>query len=79
MKRVFLLLATNFAIVVVLGLVWNILDATFGLTEKMMAMGLPAGFGYIAVMSIVLGFAGSFISLLDVKRLSNQEYGCAAD
>lgn len=63
MKRVILLLATNFAIVAVLGLAWNVLDASFGLTEKFMAMGLPAGFGYIAVMSIVLGFAGSFISL----------------
>lgn len=63
MKRVFLLMATNFAVVAVLGLVWNILDASFGLTEKLMAMGVPAGFGYIALMSIVLGFAGSFISL----------------
>ena len=75
MKRVFLLLATNFAIVVVLGLVWNILDATFGLTEKMMAMGLPAGFGYIAVMSIVLGFAGSFISLLMSKGSAIKSMG----
>ncbi len=63
MKRIFLLLMTNFAIVAVLGIVWNVLDASFGLTERMMAMGIPAGFGYIALMSIVLGFAGSFISL----------------
>jgi heat shock protein HtpX len=63
MKRIFLLLMTNFAIVAVLGIVWNVLDASFGLTARMMAMGIPAGFGYIALMSIVLGFAGSFISL----------------
>ena len=51
MKRVFLLMATNFAVVIVLGFVWNILDASFGLTEKMMAMGIPAGFGFIALFS----------------------------
>jgi heat shock protein HtpX len=75
MKRIFLLVATNFAIVVVLGLVWNILDATFGLTERMMAMGIPAGFGYIALMSIVLGFAGSFISLLMSKGSAIKSMG----
>jgi len=63
MKRILLLIITNLAVVTVLGLVWNILDATFGLTQKMMAMGLPAGFGYIAVMSLALGFGGAFISL----------------
>jgi len=63
MKRILLLIITNLAVVTVLGLVWNILDATFGLTQKMMAMGLPAGFGYIAVMSLALGFGGAFLSL----------------
>jgi len=63
MKRIFLLMVTNLAVVAVLGIVWNILDASFGLTEKMMGMGMPAGFGYIAVMSLVLGFGGAFISL----------------
>jgi len=75
MKRVFLLLATNFAIVAVLGIVWNVLDAAFGLTEKMMAMGIPAGFGYIAMMSIVLGFAGSFISLWMSKSAAIRSMG----
>ena len=75
MKRIALLLATNFAIVAVLGIVWNVLDASFGLTEKMMAMGLPAGFGYIAVMSLVLGFAGSFISLMMSKSSAKRSMG----
>ncbi len=75
MKRVFLLLATNFAIIAVLGLVWNILDAAFGITEMLAEMGLPAQFGYIAVMSIVLGFAGSFISLLMSKRSAIKSMG----
>ncbi len=75
MKRIFLLLVTNFAIVAVLGLVWNILDASFGLTEKMMAMGLPAGFGYIAVMSLALGFGGAFISLWMSKGAAKRSMG----
>jgi len=75
MKRIFLLLVTNFAIIAVLGLVWNILDATFGLTERMMAMGIPAGFGYIALMSIVIGFAGSFISLFMSKGAAKRSMG----
>ena len=75
MKRIFLLMATNFAIVAVLGLVWNILDATFGLTAKMMAMGLPAGFGYIAVMSLAIGFGGAFISLWMSKGAAKRSMG----
>jgi len=70
-----LLMLTNFAVVAVLGLVWNILDSMFGLTEYFMAMGLPAGFGYIAVMSIALGFAGSFISLLMSKGSAIKSMG----
>jgi len=58
-----LLMATNFAIVAVLGIVWNVLDATFGWTAKMSDAGIPAEFGYIAVMSLAIGFGGAFISL----------------
>ena len=75
MKRIFLLVATNFAVVAVLGIVWNVLDASFGLTEKMMAMGLPAGFGYIAVMSLALGFGGAFISLWMSKGSAKRSMG----
>ena len=75
MKRIGLLLITNFAIVAVLGLVWNVLDATFGLTEYFMAQGWPAGFGYIAVMSLALGFGGSFISLWMSKSAAIKSMG----
>ncbi|MEE9327735.1 MAG: protease HtpX [Cocleimonas sp.] len=75
MKRIFLLLATNFAIVAVLGVVWSVLDASFNLTEKFMAMGLPAGMGYYAVMSIALGFGGSFISLWMSKGAAIRSMG----
>jgi heat shock protein HtpX len=75
MKRIFLLMATNFAIVAVLGIVWNVLDASFGLTERMMAMGIPAGFGFIAMFSIVIGFGGSFISLWMSKGAAKRSMG----
>ena len=75
MKRVFLLMATNFAIVAVLGIVWNVLDASFGLTQKLMEMGIPAGFGYIAVMSLALGFGGAFISLWMSKGAAIRSMG----
>lgn len=63
MKRTLMLMATNFAIVAVLGVVWNVLDAMFGISQALRGMGLPAEFGYIALMSLVMGFAGAFISL----------------
>jgi len=75
MKRIFLLIATNFAVVIVLGLVWNVLDASFGLTQKMMEMGIPAGFGYIAMMSLALGFGGAFISLWMSKGAAKRSMG----
>jgi heat shock protein HtpX len=63
MKRTLMLMATNFAVVAVLGLVWNILDSMFGISQALRGMGVPAEFGYIALMSLVMGFAGAFISL----------------
>ncbi len=75
MKRILLLIVTNLAVVAVLGIVWNLLDAAFGITQKMMAMGLPAGFGYIAVMSLALGFGGAFISLWMSKGAAIRSMG----
>jgi len=75
MKRMFLLMATNFAIITVLGLVWSVLDSYFGLTARMMAAGMPAGFSYIAIMSIALGFGGAFISLWMSKGAAKRSMG----
>jgi heat shock protein HtpX len=41
----------------------------------MMAMGLPAGFSYIAVMSLALGFGGAFISLMMSKSAAKRSMG----
>jgi len=75
MKRILLLVATNFAVVAVLNLVWNILDASFGITQRMAGMGLPAEFGYIAIMSLALGFGGAFISLWMSKGAAKRSMG----
>ena len=75
MKRTLLLMATNFAVVVVLGIVWNILDSVFGISQALRGMGLPAEFGYIALMSLVMGFAGAFISLWMSKGSAKRSMG----
>lgn len=75
MKRTLLLMATNFAVVAVLGVVWNILDSMFGISQALRGMGLPAEFGYIALMSLVMGFAGAFISLAMSKSSAKKSMG----
>jgi heat shock protein HtpX len=75
MKRVFLLIATNLAVIVVLGIVWNILDSIFGISQIFIDMGLPAHFGYVALMALVLGFGGAFISLWMSKWMAKRSMG----
>jgi len=75
MKRMLMLMLTNFAVVAVLGVVWNILDSMFGITAMFHQMGLPSEFGYIAVMALVMGFAGSFISLWMSKGMAKRSMG----
>jgi heat shock protein HtpX len=69
MKRIFLFLATNLAVMVVLGLVTSI----FGLGRY---MG-PNGINYTSLMaySLVVGFTGSFISLLLSKTMAKWSTG----
>ena len=75
MKRTLLLMATNFAVVAMLGIVWNILDGMFGVSEALRQMGMPAEFGYIALMSLVMGFAGAFMSLWMSKSAAKRSMG----
>lgn len=75
MKRTLLLMATNFAVVAMLGIVWNVLDSMFGVSEALRQMGMPAEFGYIALMSLVMGFAGAFISLWMSKSSAKRSMG----
>ncbi len=75
MNRVFLLIATNLAVIVVLGIVWNILDSVFGVSQILVNMGLPAHFGSIALMALVFGFGGAFISLWISKWMAKRSMG----
>jgi len=69
MKRVFLLIATNVAIMLVLSLVVN----AFGLDRYLTRNGL--NLGALLVFSAVLGFGGSFISLLISKWMAKMAMG----
>ena len=69
MKRVVLFLATNLAVVLVLTLVMNL----FGLGRVVSEQGL--NIPSLAVMSIVIGFTGAFISLLISKPMAKWSTG----
>ena len=60
MKRVFLFVVTNLAIVTVLGIVWQLL----GMDQWLAAQGVNAEFGFVLVLAVVFGMGGSFVSLL---------------
>ena len=59
MTRVFLFLATNFAIMLLIGVVFQILGLEGILASNGVDLNLPA----LLVMSAVIGFGGAFISL----------------
>lgn len=67
MKRVFLLVATNFAILLVLGIVLAILQAYFGVSLE--------GYGGLLVLAAVFGFGGAFISLAMSKWVAKRSTG----
>lgn len=69
MKRVFLLIATNFAIIIVLGLVLNLVGANQFLTPQ----GLDIQ--TLLVFSAIIGFGGAFISLLISKPMAKMTTG----
>jgi heat shock protein HtpX len=69
MKRIFLLIATNVAIMVVLSIVVSV----FGLDRYLTAQGLNLG-GLLA-FSAVFGFGGAFISLLISKWMAKSAMG----
>jgi heat shock protein HtpX len=69
MKRVFLLIATNFAVMLLLSVIVSI----FGLDRMMAEQGIP----YVTylVTSAVFGFGGAFISLLMSKTIAKWSTG----
>ncbi|MGF6695876.1 heat shock protein HtpX [Paraburkholderia sp. MM5496-R1] len=69
MKRILLFLATNLAVVLVLSLVTNVLGVGRSLT------GSGLDFNALFVFSLVIGFAGSIISLLISKPMAKWATG----
>jgi heat shock protein HtpX len=69
MKRIFLLIATNVAIMVVLSIVVSV----FGLDRYLTEQGL--NLGGLLVFSAVFGFGGAFISLLISKWMAKRAMG----
>lgn len=67
MKRVMLLVGTNFAILIMLSLVMSVLGSAFGLN--------PRSAAGILVMAALFGFAGSFISLAMSKWMALRSTG----
>ncbi|WP_444995206.1 protease HtpX [Aliikangiella sp. IMCC44359] len=67
MKRIFLFLATNIAIIVVLSIVLSILGPMLGLE--------PGSYGSLLLFAAVFGFGGAFISLLLSKTIAKHSVG----
>jgi heat shock protein HtpX len=69
MKRIFLFVATNLAVVVVLGIVANLLGVNRYLTANGLNLGQLLGF------ALVIGFGGAIISLLMSKTIAKWSAG----
>ena len=69
MKRTLLFLATNLAVVVVLGIVANLLGVNRYLTAQGLNLGALLGF------AAIMGFGGAFISLLMSKSIAKWSTG----
>ncbi len=71
MKRIFLFLVTNIAVLLVLSVTLRLL----GVDRILEADGTGLDFNALLIMSAVVGFGGSFISLLMSKWLAKQGTG----
>ncbi len=69
--RILLLIATNFAIVIILSVSAQVL----GLDEWMAANGMSGQLAGLFVMSMIIGFVGSFISLAISKWAAKRSMG----
>ncbi len=74
MKRIALFVLTNLAIMVVLMLFLNIISAVFGINFAGVG-GRQLDLGALAVFALVVGFTGSFISLLMSKPMAKWSTG----
>jgi len=71
MKRIFLFLATNIAVMVVISIIFNLL----GLRSVLDARGIGLDLNALLVMSAIIGMTGSFISLAMSKWSAKNAMG----
>ena len=71
MMRILLFLATNIAIMIVVGVVFSLL----GLTGTLDAQGVNLDLTSLLIMSAVIGMTGSFISLVMSKWMAKRSMG----
>ena len=71
MKRIFLFLATNFAVLIVISLVFKLL----GFQGLLQANGVDLNLGAVLVWAGLIGFSGSIISLLMSKGMAKRSMG----
>ena len=71
MKRIFLFLVTNLAIMLVLGIIISV----FGLGRVLDEQGVGLDLGALLVLSAVIGMTGSFISLAMSKWMAKKTTG----
>ncbi len=71
MKRVFLFLATNFAIIILLGIVLSLFGVNTILDEQGVGLDITA----LLIFAAVFGFGGSFISLAISKMVAKRMTG----
>ena len=67
MKRIVLLIVTNLAVMVVLGIVASLLGVNRYLTANGLNLGALLGF------ALIMGFGGAFISLL-ISRIKSSRH-----
>lgn len=70
MKRIFLFIATNLAVLVVINIILNIIFALFGFNAY-----AKGNIQSLLVLSAVMGFTGSFISLFLSKSIAKHSVG----
>lgn len=73
MKRILLFVLTNIAVMVVISLTWFIVSSVFGLGQIQSRGGL--NLTSLMVFSVLVGFTGSFISLMISKWMAKRSVG----
>ena len=71
MSRIFLFLATNMAVMLLVGLVFQL----FGIQGMLAANGVDLNLTAVMIMSLVIGFSGSVISLFMSKSMAKRSMG----